>query len=65
MAGKNVSFPGQPLLKVPWPYLDVPEPAGSSEFGQPTGYRDPDAYRGTAASESLPYALPEGNPNDG
>ncbi len=34
-----------------------------SEFGRPTGYVDPTAYRGKAASESLPYALPEGVPN--
>lgn len=29
---------------------------GASEFGRPTGYVDPTAYRGKAASESLPYA---------
>ncbi len=29
---------------------------GASEFGRPTGFRDPTAYRGKAASESLPYA---------
>jgi len=27
-----------------------------SEFGRPTGYVDPTAYRAKAASESLPYA---------
>ena len=34
-----------------------------SEFGRPIGFRDPTAYRGKAASESLPYALPEGVSN--
>ncbi|MFL0289331.1 hypothetical protein ACJH6H_29350 [Mycobacterium sp. SMC-21] len=34
-----------------------------AEFTTPPGYRDPDQYRGTAASQSLPHALPEGNPN--
>jgi len=33
------------------------------EFTTEPGYRDPHAYRGKAASQSLPYALPEGNPN--
>lgn len=65
MAGKNVGFPGQPLLKVPWRFLDAPEPVGGSEFGTPTGYRDPDRYQGTIASQTLEHALPEGNPNDG
>lgn len=36
-----------------------------SEFGTPTGYRDPDRYQGTIASQTLEHALPEGNPNDG
>lgn len=50
-------------MRVPWPNLIEPEPVGASEFGTPTGYRDPDQYTGKAASESLPHALPEGNPN--
>jgi hypothetical protein len=36
---------------------------GESEFGTPSGYVDPDAYRGKAASESLEHAPPEGIPN--
>ncbi len=34
-----------------------------SEFSRPIGHVDPTAYRGKAASESLPYALPEGVSN--
>jgi len=30
-----------------------------AEFTTPPGYREPDQYRGTAASDSRPYALPE------
>lgn len=52
-------------LRVPWPNLLAPQPVGGSEFGTPTGYRDPDRYQGTIASQTLEHALPEGNPNDG
>ena len=55
------NFAGDPLHWNP----DTPRRIGGrpTEFGRPTGYVDPTAYRGTAASESLPYALPEGVPN--
>lgn len=43
-----------PPLRVPWPNLLYAQPVGESEFGRPTGYVDPDAYRAKAASESLP-----------
>ena len=56
---------GNPPSRVPWPYLDALEPVGATEFGTETGHVDPDAYRGKAASESLPCALQEGNSNDG
>jgi len=49
-----------PPLRVPWPFLDALEPAGAGEMGLPTGFRDPDAYQGKIAGQSLPHADPEG-----
>lgn len=62
---------GSPLLRVPWPNLLDPEPAAASEFGWGYGLTPPELedaepkeggrYCGTRASDSLPYALEEGN----
>ena len=53
-----------PLVRVPWPYLDQPEPSDASEFCWGYGLTPPGLenaepvhggrYRGKAASESLP-----------
>lgn len=50
----NVPVGGwSPLWRDDWADVMGQQP---SEFGTPTGYVDPDRYRGTIASETLPYA---------
>ena len=45
--------------------LQMAQEDSGAEFTTRPGYRDPARYRGTAAGESLPQALPEGIANDG
>lgn len=62
----NTPFGGWSL---PWredfAQLQMQQEDSGAEFTTPPGYVDPDAYRAKAASQSLPHALAEGNPNDG